>query len=47
MASGQGLMHEGKGIKAGVAGHFSQALHKEAPVLVMPDWQSTLLASRC
>lgn len=47
VAGGQSLVHEGEGIRAGVAGHLGEALHKEAPVLVMPDGQGILFAARC
>jgi len=40
-------VHEAKSICTGGAGHFSEALHKEAPVLVMPHSQGHLLAASC
>ena len=47
VAGGQSLVHEGEGIRAGVTGHLGEALHKEAPVLIVPNGQGVLFATRC
>lgn len=47
VASGEGLVHEAQGICTGGTWHFQEALHKEAPVLVMPHCQWGLLAASC
>ena len=45
VSSGEALVHEHQGFLAGGTGLLCEALHKEAPVLVVSDTQGCLLAA--